>query len=73
MLHGVNFGHPPPMINVKIVVSYASMDSVTLPIWLTFNNRQLQALTSMPFWTLLGFVTNKSSLNKKEKLIIFNI
>lgn len=51
------------------LMTYAWMDSVTLPIWLTFSNRQLQAFTSIPFWTLFGFVTSKSSLKKKPEVI----
>jgi len=42
--------------------TYASMDSDTLPIWFTFNKRQLHAFLSIPVCTRLGLVTNKSSL-----------
>jgi len=38
------------------------MDSDTLPIWFTFNKRQLHAFLSIPVCTRLGLVTNKSSL-----------
>ena len=37
------------------------MDSVTLPIWLTFKSKQLQAFLSTAIWILLGLVTVKSS------------
>jgi hypothetical protein len=39
----------------------ASIDSVTVPIWLTFNNKALHALPSTPCLIRNGLVTNKSS------------
>ena len=51
---------------------YASMDSVTLPIWLTFNRRALQAFLSMPVLTRFGLVTNRSSLKYKKAKYIPN-
>lgn len=41
--------------------THAWMDSVTEPIWLTFNNRQLQAFFSTAWAILLGLVTVRSS------------
>lgn len=40
---------------------YALMDSVTVPIWLTFSSRQLQAFTSTALLIRLGLVTVRSS------------
>ena len=51
--------HPHP---AACAILHASMDSVTDPIWLTFRRRQLHAFFSMPCFTLLGFVTRRSSL-----------
>ena len=42
--------------------TYAWMDSVTEPIWLTFSKRQLHDFSSIAFWIRFGFVTVKSSL-----------
>ena len=39
----------------------ASMDSVTLPIWLTLSRSALQAFLSMAICTRLGLVTSRSS------------
>lgn len=40
----------------------ASIASVTVPIWLTFKSKALQAFFSMPIFTRLGLVTRRSSL-----------
>lgn len=40
---------------------WALIDSVTDPIWFTFNRRQLQAFLSTAVWILVGFVTVRSS------------
>jgi len=40
---------------------WALIDSVTVPIWFTFNKRQLQAFFSTAVLILEGFVTVKSS------------
>ena len=40
---------------------WASMDSVTEPIWFTFKSKQLQAFLSTAIWILFGLVTVKSS------------
>merc|ERR1711884_175588 len=40
---------------------WASMDSVTDPIWLTLRRRQLQAFLSTAIWILFGLVTVRSS------------
>lgn len=45
----------------QVAVTYAWMASVTVPIWLTFRSRQLQARSSAAFSILFGFVTVKSS------------
>lgn len=42
------------------------MDSVSVPIWLTFSKRALQLLSSMAFLMRMGFVTVKSSLSRKS-------
>lgn len=42
--------------------TYAWIDSVTEPIWLTLRRRALAAFKSIPFCTLLGLVTKRSSL-----------
>lgn len=39
----------------------AWIDSVTLPIWLTFKSKQLHDFRSIAIWIRLGFVTVKSS------------
>lgn len=43
------------------IYTYAWMDSVTEPIWLTLSSRQLQAFLSTACWMRLGFVTVRSS------------
>src|SRR3989338_4943737 len=42
-------------------ISAASIDSVTVPIWLTFSNNALHAFSSSAFFILFILVTNKSS------------
>lgn len=52
--------------------TYASIDSVTLPIWLTFSRRQLHAFFSTAIMIRFGFVTVRSSL-KNFHLILNKI
>lgn len=42
-------------------LSAASIDSVTEPIWFTFNNKALQLFLFWASWILLRFVTKRSS------------
>lgn len=42
-------------------LTYARIDSVTVPIWLTFSSRQLQAFSSTALLMRLGLVTVRSS------------
>lgn len=42
-------------------LTYAFIDSVTVPIWLTLSRRQLQAFSSTALQMRFGFVTVKSS------------
>ena len=54
-------------------ILHASILSVTDPIWLTFNNKQLHAFLSIPVRTRLGFVTRRSSLRNRKHLYKFSI
>lgn len=49
---------PQPLL---LANKWARMDSVTVPIWLTFNNKQLHAFFSTAVAIRFGFVTVKSS------------
>ena len=53
-------------------ILHASILSVTDPIWLTFNNKQLHAFLSIPVRTRLGFVTRRSSLRNRKHLHKFS-